>query len=170
MNWQELVKSVAPMIGTALGGPFAGMATKWLAGKLLGDENADAAALEAAITSASPETFTRLRELDNEFRLEMNRIGLEEKQLEAGDRANARDLAKVNMIPHIVISGIYVVAFSVVLFVVFANQLAMSQMQERIMMYLLGILSAGLLQIMNFWFGSSSGSKEKTAKLASVRG
>jgi len=74
------------------------------------------------------------------------------------------------MIPHIVISGIYVVAFSVVLFVVFANQLAMSQMQERIMMYLLGILSAGLLQIMNFWFGSSSGSKEKTAKLASVKG
>jgi len=56
MNWQELVKSVAPMIGTALGGPFAGMATKWLAGKLLGDENADAAALEAAITNASPET------------------------------------------------------------------------------------------------------------------
>ncbi len=166
MDWKELVKSVAPVLGTALGGPFGGMASRWLAGRLLGDENAGESALEAAISTASPDTFVRLRELDNEFRLEMKRIGLEEKQLEAGDRADARSLAKVNMTPHMVISAIYVLAFALVLYVVFSGELTMTQMQERVMMYLLGILSAGLLQIMNFWFGSSSGSKEKTAKLA----
>jgi len=32
-------------------------------------------------------------------------------------------------------------------------------------MYLLGILSAGLTQVMNFWFGSSAGSKQKELKL-----
>ncbi len=166
MNWKDLVKSVAPVLGTALGGPFGGMATRWLAGRLLGDENANEAELESAIATASPDTFARLRELDNEFRLEMKRIGIEEKQLEAQDRASARSLAKVNMLPHIVISGIYVVAFAIVLYLVFTATIDMTQMQERVMMYLLGILSAGLLQIMNFWFGSSSGSKQKDAKLA----
>jgi hypothetical protein len=29
----------------------------------------------------------------------------------------------------------------------------------------LGVLTAGQVQIMNFWFGSSSGSKDKTSKL-----
>jgi len=31
---------------------------------------------------------------------------------------------------------------------------------------LLGVLSTAQIQIMNFWFGSSSGSKQKTAVMA----
>jgi len=40
-----------------------------------------------------------------------------------------------------------------------------SETQENIALYLLGILSAMLLQIGNYFFGSSSGSKEKTRAL-----
>jgi hypothetical protein len=37
---------------------------------------------------------------------------------------------------------------------------------KDMVMTLLGIMTAAQAQIMNFWFGSSSGSKEKTSKLA----
>jgi hypothetical protein len=39
MNWKSIVKSIAPVLGTALGGPIAGGAIKMLSSALLGNEN-----------------------------------------------------------------------------------------------------------------------------------
>lgn len=164
--WQELVKKVAPVLGTALGGPFGGMASKWLAGKLLGDENAPQDAVEEAIANASPETMLQVKKLENEFKVLMKELGIKEEQLHQQDRASARDMAKVTSIwPQIVLSVVYDVAFCLIAYTLFTEEMKFSTSQQNIVMYVMGILSAALVQVNNFWFGSSSGSKEKTAKL-----
>jgi len=67
MSWKKTLASIAPTIATALGGPFAGAATKFLAGKFLGDENASEAELDQFISTANPETLLAIKSSDNYF-------------------------------------------------------------------------------------------------------
>jgi hypothetical protein len=39
-SWKDIIRSIAPTIGTALGGPLAGTATKFIADKMLGKADA----------------------------------------------------------------------------------------------------------------------------------
>lgn len=165
MDWKGIIGKVAPVLGTALGGPFGGMATKFITGKLLGEEKTGREAEKALknfITGAGPEEIARLKELDNEFELEMERLDIKREDLNAKDRADARKMGiSTTLIPQMIISIIFVLAFAFTLYHVFANSLELDELQKNVMLYLLGILSAGIVQVMNFWFGSSSGSKEK---------
>jgi len=155
-----IIKNVAPAIATALGGPVAGVATKFLGDALMGDENAPEVDIAAALQS--PDNLVKLRELNNTFQLKMAEAGIDLEKVHAADRASAREMAvKTTLKPQMIISTIFVLAFAVILYTVFTNTLEMNDIQKNITMYLLGILSAGMIQIMNFWFGSSSGSKEK---------
>ena len=162
MNWKELVGSVAPVLGSALGGPFGGMAGKWLAGEMGVEEQA----LEDTVINSNPDIMYKIKELDNKFKLEMKRLGLEEKQLHADDRDSARKLATSTTIwPQVILSIIYDAAFCLICYSLFTQEISFSETQQTLVTYIMGILSAALIQVNNFWFGSSSGSKEKTAKL-----
>ncbi len=162
MDWKKLVSSVAPIIGTAIGGPFGGMATKWLSNKLGTDEHN----LESLVLNADPDLMFKIKQLDADFKLEMKRLGIKEKQLHADDRDSARNMAiNTTLWPQILISTVFIIIFGLIMENVFNSVSAFSETQKNIIMYMLGILSAGIIQIMNFWFGSSSGSKEKTARM-----
>lgn len=73
---------------------------------------------------------------------------------------------KTSLAPQLYFGTFYMFGFVGVLYIVFASELAMSDTQEKIAMILIGILSAGMGQIMNFLFGSSAGSKAKTDQLS----
>lgn len=62
---------------------------------------------------------------------------------------------------------IFVCGFVYVLGVIFQGGTIDPEMRE-IATYVLGILSAGLVQIMNYFFGSSAGSKAKTDQMAGI--
>ena len=169
--WKDIVKRVAPVLGTALGGPFGGMAVKAITAAVLPDDkqaltgDALEKELEFAI-SGNPDALLKLREADQTFDVEMKKLDVDILQIAADDRASARDLAKsTSLMPQIILAGIYVIAFATILIMVFTGKVALTGQQADIANVLLGILSAGLLQIMNFFFGSSSGSKAKTDKL-----
>jgi len=162
MDWKSLVGSVAPVLGGSLGGPFGAMAGKWLAGKLGVDESK----LEETVSNATPDTMLKIKELDNSFKVEMAKLGLEEKQLHAEDRASARVMAsKTSLLPQMIISSLFMLGFIVILYYVFSSKQALPDGIKDMANYLLGILSAGIVQIMNFFFGSSAGSKEKTLQM-----
>jgi len=164
MSWQDIVKGVAPILGTAIGGPFGGMATKFLAGKLLGDENAGEDQIKDLIAAQDPDVMLKLKTAEHDFKVRMQELGLDEKKIAAQDRDSARKLGiQTTLIPQMILSTIFVTAFAAILYAVFTKVVALDGVQQNIVMYLLGILSAGMVQIMNFWFGSSSGSKEKDA-------
>lgn len=69
--------------------------------------------------------------------------------------------------PQFWLSLLFIAGFLGILYVVFMGDIDLEGTMKDAAVMLLGILSAGITQIMNFWFGSSSGSKEKTDLIGS---
>lgn len=172
MNWKSIVSAVAPVLGTALGGPFGGMATKAVANAVLGTGVTDntppqewGQAIESVLATDS-EALARLKEADHAFDAEMKRLDVDIMKIDADDRSSARQMAaNTSLKPQIIQAVLWDMAFLGLLWVVFAGDVTLDGVQGDIAKYLLGILSAGMLQINNFFFGSSAGSKQKTDKL-----
>lgn len=166
-DWKKTLAAVAPSIATALGGPMAGVAVS-IAAKALGMDPAktDEGALQAAIMSGDTNILLKLKEADQNFKIEMKRLEVDIHRIDSTDRDSARKLAMAKgLIPQVIISSIFMCGFVWVLGLIFNGEVIPEEMREPAM-YLLGILSAGIMQIMNFWFGSSSGSKEKDLNMA----
>ena len=159
MDWKSIVGTVAPMLGKALGGPLGGMAGKFLADKL----GCAPEELEETVVNADPSVMLEIKKLDHEFKLKMKELGISEEQLHKEDRDSARDLAKnTSIIPQVIQSVMYDIAFILVCIFLFTTKIEFSEMQHTLITFVMGMLSAGLVQVNNFWFGSSSGSKDKT--------
>lgn len=167
MNLKSILKTIAPALGAAVGGPFGGIAGKFIAGKLGKDEPKSENDLLKMVQNAlgDPEQILKLKEADQAFDVRMRELDVDIYSHEVEDRKSAREMAKANMLPQMVISSIFILAFSVICYVVFSGMAKLEGESKDVIVYLLGILSAGVTQIMNFWFGSSMGSKEKTQSL-----
>lgn len=165
LNWKQLVKQVAPVLGSALGGPMAGAATAYLAEQLLGNPNAQEAEVAEFISSASPETLLKLKQLDKDFEVRMRKLDIDVFKLETQDRQSARELARVNMMPQVILSSLFTAGYCLVLFGMFNGTLSVDPGMKAEINIVLGVLTAGMVKILDFWFGSSYGSKEKTAQL-----
>ena len=173
-KWKEIVRRVAPTIGAALGGPLAGSATKFVAEKLLGKSDAPIAEITKAIIDATPEKLAKLNEIDKEFEIEMQKLGIDIYKLEIEDRKSARNLFKVNIWPQITLSAIFVFGYFLVLYLLidkgstFASATG-NEYMKGVFTTILGVLTAAIPQILSFWFGSSLGSKEKNRGLVESR-
>lgn len=159
-DWKSMLATIAPGIATALGGPVAGMAVR-MATTALGIESTPEA-LEQMVASGDPDAMLKLKTVEVEFQKRVKELEIDLEKVHAGDRASARDLAIAKGVrPQAILSGIFVIAFAGLLFMMFSGEVAPGMKEP--FLYLLGILSAGIIQIMNFWFGSSSGSKAKVS-------
>ena len=168
MSWKDIVKTVAPTIGVALGGPMGGAATKFLADKFLGGDGGDTKDLESFILGASPEQLAELKKVDNEFKIKMRELDIDVFAIETKDRDSARGLFKVNIWPQIVLSTIFINGYFVILYMLFSGEVAITDSMRDVVNILLGVLTAAVPQILSFWFGSSLGSKEKTNSMKGV--
>ncbi len=161
MDWKALVRSVAPTIGAALGGPMGGVAAKFLAEKFLGKPDASEAEIADFVATASPDQLAKLRQLDYEFKLAMRKLGVDVFRLEVEDRKSAREMFKTNIWPHIILSASFMVAYFVLLYGLMKGDLQIIEANREVALMLLGLLTREVPTIMQFWFGSSMGSKEK---------
>lgn len=169
MGWKDVLRNVAPTLATTLtgGNPLAGTAVKFISEKLLGKPDASEDELEAAIVGATPDQLAKLKQIDNDFKVEMEQLGIDLEKVHQEDRGDARDMAKANMMPQIILSAAFILGYFSVCFLLFTSS-AITEMDDFAkgqIGIMLGILTAAIPQILNFWFGSSSGSKEKTRKL-----
>lgn len=159
-----LLGVVAPTLGTAVGGPLGGVAMKFLADKFTGG---DVGKVEDFVIGASPEQLKELRVADHQFQKEMKELDIDLERISAEDRSSARDLAKTKGIwPQVAISLAYSLGYFGVLAAFMGGHLDVQEAHSSMFNGLLGVLSAAQIQIMNFWFGSSAGSKAKTQALA----
>lgn len=164
MDWKQTLAKLAPTIATALGGPLAGMAVG-IATKAIGVDGGEDA-LEEAIASGNPDVYLKLKEADSTLKVELKKLDISLEEIHAGDRSSARDMAtKTTLAPQIILAVVFIAGFVAVLYSVFSGGAELTDTMKGVAMFLLGILSAGIGQIMNFFFGSSSGSKEKTQAL-----
>ena len=95
----------------------------------------------------------------------MKELDLKEEDLHAKDRASARDMAvKTSITPQITLSALDTAGYFLVLYMFLVGDVAVADSMKAEFNLILGVLTAGQVQIMNFWFGSSSGSKDKNIK------
>lgn len=160
MNWKGLIGAIAPTLATALGGPLAGIATKQISEKVLGIPQATEKELEAAIVGGDPETLAKLKELDQEFKVKMEELGIDLEKVQAADRASARarEIAVRDWVPS-VLAIANMVAFVAVLALML--YFPIPERNSQVFNILLGILGGNLVSVMTYYYGSSSGSKQK---------
>ena len=161
---KKLLGGLAPTIGTALGGPMGGVAMKFLADKFTGG---DTGKVEDFILGADPSQLKELKIADMEFQKEMKALDIDLERINADDRDSARDMAKSKgFAPQVVLSVVYTIGYFIVMYMFMTGQLDVNPEHKTMFGGLLGILSTAQVQIMNFWFGSSAGSKAKTEAMA----
>ena len=165
MDWKNLLGSIAPTIATALGGPLAGTATKFLANHFLGDEDAPMEDIQAAVMGASPEQLAALKKIDADFKVEMERIGVDIFALEVEDRKSARDMAaKTSLVPQMILSCIYISGYFALIYLLLFGDVELKASISDMAKVLIGIMTTAIPMILQFWFGSSHGSKNKETR------
>jgi hypothetical protein len=155
---RDAIKIIAPTLGAALGGPLGGLAGQVLGGLVGGDS----ASVEQAILEQKPETLLALKKAEQEFKVRLKELEIEEDKLVYTDRSNARDLAKVDMGPHKVLSLVFIGGYFIILAAFFVGKIEISASVMQPFLILIGVLTANIPSIMQFWFGTSSGSQRKT--------
>lgn len=168
MDWTSIIKTVAPWIGTALVGPFGGMAVEAAANALgLSDKTTDA--VKQALSGATPEQMLALKKADQDFQVTMQQLGFKQitdlEAIAAGDRKDARDMQKVTRsnVPAVLSIGVTLGYFAI-LAGMMTGFLKVSDSQALLLM--LGSLSTGWGVVMAFWFGTTHDSGRNTELLA----
>jgi len=166
-DWRSIISTVAPTIATALGGPMAGMAVRALSATLLGKDDGTEDEISAAMQLASPETLLKIKEADNAFKLEMEKLGVDLQNIAVDDRKSARDMySKTRDMIVPLLAGLTVAGFFGTMAWVLTGHVSL---ESTILGFVLGQISAKTEQVYNFYFGSSAGSKDKTEHLAAAK-
>lgn len=170
MNFGQTAKSVlatvAPLIGTALGGPFGGLAGSLLS-KALG--TSDPKAMEAAITSTDPDILLKLKQADNDFQAQMKTLEISEEKLTFDDRANARamQVSTKDSTPRYLAYLITIGFFGTLAYLIIYGK---PQTGGDVMLVMVGSLGTAWASIVSYYFGSSTGSAAKTDAINKVIG
>jgi hypothetical protein len=159
---KNVISTVAPTLGAALGGPLGALAGN-LISAALGDGDVD-----RAILTQNPETLLALRKAEQEFELKLQELGVEKERIAMADRSSAREMAKVNMKPQMVISATFLGGYFLILLARMSGVFDGEQ-DDKVVDNLLTALTYGVPLILAFWFGSTAGSAQKSAMLANSR-
>ena len=153
-DWKSIVSAVAPTLATALGGPFAGMATKLISEKVLGKP--DGTDSELAQAFMSPDALLSLKTAEHDFEIRLQELGVEKDKLVIKDRASARMMAQATSIwPQVVLSAGFMIIFAIVMFIVFFPSAEIEPSIRDVVMVLVGAIVSNLNTIIKFWFGGS---------------
>lgn len=168
MDIGSILSTVAPWIGTALGGPLGGMAVT-AAANALGLSDKTVEAVKTAISGATPEQMLALKEVDQNFALQMQALGFKQvtdlEAIAAGDRANARGMQteKPSPVPAMLSIGVTLGYFSILIGMM-TGWFHVSESNALLIM--LGSLGTAWGSVMAFWFGTTRDSARKTDMLA----
>lgn len=176
-DWKDVVRKVAPTIGAALGGPFGGMATKIIADKFLGDENATEDQVAAAVQTASPAQWLELKKADQQFAVQMRELDIKLEQGYMQDTDNARRAhaadGRVFWLGVAILltfagtmGGILWVAYELLTEGMKITDPGIIAVVFTLLGTLLGYVATNAQQVVSYFFGSSKGSNDKTAALS----
>ena len=163
-EWKSLVKTLAPTLATALGGPLAGTAVKVLSQAILGTDTGTEKEISDALQSADPEMILKIKQANNDFSLKMKELDINLDEIEYKDRDSARDreVATGDNVNKILA---YALVTAFILTVGFT--LAGYAKAETVLAgTLIGYLSAKCEQVLTYYFGSNKSSSRKTELLA----
>ena len=159
----DFLRTLVPMLGTALGGPLGGAAASFIADKL-GIQEKTIEAVSEVLNSGkmSADQIASLKLAEIEFRkfLETNKIELAKLDVEDRSSARAREVEVKDWIPGtlaILLTGGF---FGVLTYML---QFGTPEKGGDALLVMLGSLGTGFASVLAYYFGSSSGSNQKNA-------
>ena len=146
--------------------PFglAGLAVKTLSEAMFGHQDASESDVSAALMNATPEQLQKLKEIDATFKLKMKELDIDLERISAGDRDSARNM-QINTndwIPRVLAILITVGFFGILVWMLIKG---MPPTGTEALLMMLGALGTAWTGVVNFYYGSSAGSKAKTDAL-----
>ncbi len=189
LDWKSIAGTVAPLapklgavLGTGLGGPLGGiiggLAGNALAAAFGTEETPEAVGKAIAEDPDAAEKIQRLESEKGQQILAEAQVKIEELQQQTEqtriyaddtDRARQAQIQLVEMgSPLSWGASILAVVFVVAFFVLFAVVLTTPLKENSIIMAFVGTLTAGVIQILSYFFGSSAGSKNNADRFASL--
>lgn len=152
---KNIVGAVAPTLGTALGGPMAGMAGNMIA-EVLGVPN-NPKAIEKGIAEATPEQMLELKKAEQAFEVQMKELDVDVFKLETQDKQDARNKFSKDWTARIM--GIATVGgFLGYIFLVTLQP--PEQNSEALINLVLGYLGGLASAVISFYFGASNSTKD----------
>jgi hypothetical protein len=189
---RKFLHDFAPHLATALipGGPLVDVASDFVRKRLgkgalegVSDDD-DGTGVRGILEklSGTLDGMQQLKELERQFKLEMEKLDVDVFGVEVDDRKDARTLAQKDMRPHILFSILFIAAYFSVLGGVIWAEISpnynpgsawvpapgcespvpsecpgtwddQGESLMDLIHVLLGVLTAGLAQVLNFWFG-----------------
>ena len=158
MDW---LKTIAPTIATALGGPLAGMAVSAISKAIGCDPNEVQNIISSGKLTAEQVASIQLAEL--ELKKQAQSMNLDFAKLTAEDKKSAREMqiATRSWIPPVMALGV-TCGFFGILFGLMYGQIQHAPQID----IMLGSLGTAWTGIISFYFGSSAGSQAKTELLS----
>jgi hypothetical protein len=163
----DLLAKLAPLLGTAIAGPFGGVAASFIADKLGVSEKTVSAVTDALSDGKmTPDQVAQIKLAEIEFKKWMGDNQLKAEQLRFDDTKSARDMqmATKSVTPSVltwIVVTLTLAAEGALLF----NQIPPGA-DPIILGRVLGTMDSALMLVLGFWFGSSHGSQNKDAMLA----
>ncbi|MFZ4286622.1 hypothetical protein [Variovorax sp. HJSM1_2] len=168
-DWKKFVAGVAPVLGTALGGPMAGAAVKVLASAVLGREDGTERDLAAAIAGGqlTGEQIVAIKTAEQAFEVRMRELDIDlEKVNQAADDAvlkdvqdaRGRQVATGDKVPQFILLGLGV-AWIVTFAVFYFAPLPSDEFLRALIVRAYATVETGLTGAIAYFIGSSRGSK-----------
>lgn len=176
---KNVVGGVAPMLGTAIGGPFGGIAGSLIAKYALDVDDKEAENISKKLNSKNPmvrngaakqlkikdqNVLLKIKEAENEFNVLMNEMNIDEMDLNYKNVKDARNMAqKTSIWPQICFTTtiFLMIGFVVFLLVDNLNVEGSNQLILGTLLTLAGALVNALSQSLNFWFGPNNKEKDE---------
>lgn len=172
MGWKDLAKIVgktAPLVGSILGGPSGGVVGSLIASLLGVEDNPDA--ISYALQN-NPDLLVKVKQMEIDREVELQRLALEDAILMVEDRKDARRRERkiveatgekdYNLY---VLSWMIVGAFFGSIYVLGTQTIA----ENQALFILIGALATGFGTVIQYFFGSSKTSAEKTRMLGAQK-
>lgn len=156
----QVLRTVAPTLALAVGGPFGPLASAALSAAL-GTSKGDDKAAETALLTATPDQLLALTKENDAFQVQMKQLGIDEQKLVFDDIANARamQVSTHDTTPKYLA---YLITFGFFATLGYLIVYGKPQAGGDVMLVMVGSLGTAWASIVSFFYGSSAGSAAKT--------
>lgn len=167
MDWTAIVKSVAPTVATALGGPLAGAAVTAIGAALgVSDPTQEKIADMFTRGQLTSEHIAELKKLELQYQNEERERGFKYASLAAQDRDSARKASVAGGTQkYLFWLSIFLLVMTLgsemwVLFVGYPRMVP-----EIVVGRILGLMDSVALLVLGYWYGTTDQSRQKTELL-----
>ncbi len=185
-DWKKLVGGLAPTLGTALGGPMAGMAIKVIADKLLGNPDATETEVSAALSKGlTGEQVLALKEAENAFTTRMRELDIDVMKInQAGELAYVADTASARatfggnenvfvlgvciLVTFALLMGAVLTGCFLLMTGVFKVDPNVAAICSGLIGTVVGYVAANAQQVVSYFYGSSKGSKDSGERIGAA--